>query len=159
MPASLPGPTERIRFRRYRTGDAAAVSEMFADPQARRFYPDMGQSDRIEGWIGWNLDNYAEHGFGLWVIEHKDEGLFLGDCGLTYQLVEGDRLLELGYHLQSTTEESATPLRLDELVLLSPSTSWLHRSCVQSWIQRTPRRCAWLLDSTLLAELSPTTRA
>jgi RimJ/RimL family protein N-acetyltransferase len=73
---------------------------MFADPQARRFYPDMGQSDRIEGWIGWNLDNYAEHGFGLWVIEHKDEGLFLGDCGLTYQLVEGDRLPELGYHLQ-----------------------------------------------------------
>ncbi len=53
----------------------------------------------IERWIRWNLDNYAEHGFGLWVIELIDGGTFLGDCGLTYQLVEGDRLLEVGYHL------------------------------------------------------------
>ncbi len=100
MPTRAPEPTERIRFRRYRTEDATAVSEMFADPQARRFYPDMGQPDKSVGWIRWNLDNYAEHGFGLWVIEHRDESLFLGDCGLTYQMVEGSLLLEVGYHFQ-----------------------------------------------------------
>jgi RimJ/RimL family protein N-acetyltransferase len=97
---SAPGPTERIRFRRYRTEDAAGVSQMFADPQARRFYPDMGNAYQIEWWIRWNLDNYAEHGFGLWVMEHRAGGVFLGDCGLTYQLVDGERLLEVGYHLQ-----------------------------------------------------------
>jgi RimJ/RimL family protein N-acetyltransferase len=96
---STPEATKRIRFRRYRTEDATSVSEMFADPQARRFYPDMGQPDKIERWIRWNLDSYAEHGFGLWVMEHRDDGLFLGDCGLTYQLVEGEWLLEVGYHL------------------------------------------------------------
>jgi RimJ/RimL family protein N-acetyltransferase len=97
---STPEPTERIRFRRYRTQDAKAVSEMFTDPQARRFYPEMGRPQEIDRWIRWNLDSYAEHGFGLWVMEHRDEGLFLGDCGLTFQSVEGERLLELGYHLR-----------------------------------------------------------
>lgn len=73
---------------------------MFADPQARRFYPEMGNRDKAEGWIEWNLGNYATHGFGLWVIEQRDQGRFLGDCGLTYQLVEGEQWLEVGYHLQ-----------------------------------------------------------
>lgn len=97
---AIPGPTPRIRFRRYRSEDAGPVWKMFADPEARRFYPDMGEPGRAEGWIDWNLDNYATHGFGLWVIEHRDEGLFLGDCGLTYQPVEGKQWLEVGYHLQ-----------------------------------------------------------
>lgn len=73
---------------------------MFGDGQARRFYPDMGDPGKVERWIGWNLDNYATHGFGLWVIEHRDEGWFLGDCGLTYQPVEDQRWLEVGYHLR-----------------------------------------------------------
>jgi RimJ/RimL family protein N-acetyltransferase len=91
-----PAPTARLRFRRYRPEDAGDVAEMFSDPQARRFYPDV----TAEGWIEWNLRNYATHGFGLWVIEHRDEGWFLGDCGLTYQTVEGEQLLEVGYHLK-----------------------------------------------------------
>lgn len=73
---------------------------MFADPEARRFYPDMAELGVNRRWIQWNLDNYAVHGFGLWVLEHKETGDFLGDCGLTYQAVEGQRLLEVGYHLQ-----------------------------------------------------------
>lgn len=93
---ATPAPTARIRFRRYRPEDAGDVAEMFADPQARRFYPNV----TAEGWIDWNLRNYATHGFGLWVIEHRSEGWFLGDCGLTYQTVEGEELLEVGYHLK-----------------------------------------------------------
>lgn len=96
---ALPAATDRIRFRRYRPQDAAAVAEMFGDDQARRFYPHMGRPGAVEGWIEWNLGNYGTHGFGLWVIERRDEGGFLGDCGLTYQPVEGMRWLEVGYHL------------------------------------------------------------
>lgn len=97
---ATPGPTSRLRFRRYRFGDAGPVSEMFADPLARRFYRDMAEPGKAEGWIEWNLNNYLTHGFGLWVIEHRDKGWFLGDCGLTYQPVDGEPWLEVGYHLQ-----------------------------------------------------------
>jgi RimJ/RimL family protein N-acetyltransferase len=96
---ALPPATHRIRFRRYRTQDAAAVAEMFGDGQARRFYPHMGEPGEVERWIAWSLDNYGAHGLGLWVIESRDEGSFLGDCGLTYQVVEGEPWLEVGYHL------------------------------------------------------------
>ena len=37
--------------------------------------------------------------FGLWAIELKLTGGFIGDCGLTYQEVEGRSELEIGYHI------------------------------------------------------------
>jgi RimJ/RimL family protein N-acetyltransferase len=72
---------------------------MFSDPVARRFSPMMDEAAARLRWISWSMENYESWGFGLWVIEHRDSGEFLGDCGLTYQPVEEDRLLEVGYHL------------------------------------------------------------
>lgn len=95
-----PPPTERVRFREYRLDDVDAVVAMFDDFEARRWYPTHGDSDQARRWIEWNTENYAATGFGLWAIEERTSGVFLGDCGLTYQMVEGRRLLELGYHLQ-----------------------------------------------------------
>ncbi len=94
-----PPPTGRVRFREYGADDLDDVVAMFGDIQARRFYPEMDTPDACRGWIEWSQRNYRDHGFGLWVIEDLSSGEFLGDCGLTYQPVEGDRLLEVGYHL------------------------------------------------------------
>lgn len=100
MMLEVPAATSRVRFRPYRSQDVANVAETFADAQARRFYPDMGDAGGAGRWIEWNVANYETYGFGLWVIEHRNQGWFLGDCGLTYQRVEGERWLEVGYHLQ-----------------------------------------------------------
>jgi RimJ/RimL family protein N-acetyltransferase len=96
---SLPLPTDRLRFREYRDDDLEDVVAMFGNAQARRFYPEMDTPEACRDWIEWSKRNYRDHGFGLWAIEDLLRGEFLGDCGLTYQPVEGDRLLELGYHL------------------------------------------------------------
>jgi RimJ/RimL family protein N-acetyltransferase len=53
-----------------------------------------------EGWLAWNLRNYDEHGFGLWVVE-THAGEFVGDCGLTMQEVEGTWFVEAGWHVRS----------------------------------------------------------
>ena len=45
-----------------------------------------------------NLDRYRDEGVGLWAMEDHD-GTFLGDCGLIWQEIEGERCLEVGYHL------------------------------------------------------------
>ncbi|MCS5734117.1 GNAT family N-acetyltransferase [Herbiconiux daphne] len=49
-------------------------------------------------WIEWNLRNYATQGYGLWIVETSD-GEFVGDCGLTWQVAGGRRVLEVGYHV------------------------------------------------------------
>lgn len=54
---------------------------------------------KVRAWIEWNLHNYDEWGFGLWAMELKVEGQFVGDRGLIYQDVEGRRELEIGYHV------------------------------------------------------------
>lgn len=90
--------TDRIRFRRYTFDDADALFQVFADPYARRFYPQMEDPAKVLKWIEWNLDNYQQHGFGMWALEDQ-AGKFLGDCGLTYQDVEGRKELEIGYHI------------------------------------------------------------
>lgn len=61
---------------------------------------DIGGSRGPEGWIDWNRANYATYGFGLWVIE-THAGEFVGDCGLTMQEVEGESLVEAGWHVRA----------------------------------------------------------
>ena len=61
---------------------------------------DLGGSRGPLGWIEWNRDNYDKHGFGLWVIE-THAGEFVGDCGLTMQEVEGQWLVEAGWHVRA----------------------------------------------------------
>ena len=90
--------TPLLRFRRYRRDDADHLFRVFADPYARRFYPRMADPANILKWIEWNLNNYETFGFGLWALEDS-AGRFLGDCGLTYQEVEGHQELEIGYHI------------------------------------------------------------
>lgn len=61
---------------------------------------DTGGSRGPADWIEWNRRNYTEHGFGLWVIE-SHSGEFVGDCGLTLQEVDGEWLVEAGWHVRS----------------------------------------------------------
>jgi RimJ/RimL family protein N-acetyltransferase len=91
--------TPRLRFRPFTLDDVDAVVDLFADPYARRFYPLSTDRDAAEGWIRWNLRSYESHGFGLWVIELREAGEFVGDCGITMQETDVGRSHEVGYHV------------------------------------------------------------
>lgn len=91
--------TERLRLRAYTSADEVELFDVFADPYARTFYPEMAAHAKVRAWIEWNLRNYDQFGFGLWAMETKADGRFIGDCGLTYQDVEGRIELEIGYHV------------------------------------------------------------
>ena len=94
----LPSPTSRLRFREMTDDDLDEMAAVLGAPDPVR--PERRQRTRADAqqWIAWNKRNYAEHGHGLWVVETHD-GEFVGDCGLTIQDVEGEPLVEVGYHV------------------------------------------------------------
>jgi RimJ/RimL family protein N-acetyltransferase len=78
--------------------DLDAMAGLLGDPEVMRYYPAPKTRDEAAAWIAWNQRNYAEHGYGLWVIETHG-GDFVGDCGVTRQVVNGLTKLEVGYHV------------------------------------------------------------
>jgi ribosomal-protein-alanine N-acetyltransferase len=81
--------TQRLQLREMTLDDLDALHVLFSDPVAMQFYPRPFDRDMTVGWINWNLRNYAQHGFGLWAVMHKEDGRLIGDCGLTIQQVDG----------------------------------------------------------------------
>jgi RimJ/RimL family protein N-acetyltransferase len=80
--------------------DLEDMAGMLGDPDVMKFYPRPKSREEAQSWIEWNKSNYAEHGYGLWIIETKT-GDFVGDCGLTWQAVNGRTKLEVGYHVRA----------------------------------------------------------
>jgi ribosomal-protein-alanine N-acetyltransferase len=95
----VPPPTDRLQFRPYDETDEQLVIDLFNDRYTRRFYPSMASIEAARGWIDWNLRSYESNGYGLWVVESRETGHAMGDCGLTVQDVAGTSMPEVGYHI------------------------------------------------------------
>jgi len=65
----LPSPTSRLRFREMTDDDLDEMAVVLGAPDPAR--PTRRRRTRAdaERWIAWNIQNYAEHGYGLWVVE------------------------------------------------------------------------------------------
>jgi ribosomal-protein-alanine N-acetyltransferase len=91
--------TERLYLRELQPSDVDQMFEVLGDPETMRFYPDAKTRQETAAWIEWNRGSYGENGFGLWASILKETGKLIGDCGLTVQTVDGERFVEVGYHL------------------------------------------------------------
>ncbi|MFF2821890.1 GNAT family N-acetyltransferase [Arthrobacter koreensis] len=97
----LPQDTARLRFRDMTPEDLDLMAGLLGDPEVMTYYPAPKTRDEAAKWIAWNEANYARHGYGLWIVETHD-GEFLGDCGLTWQKINGENTeLEVGYHVRA----------------------------------------------------------
>jgi RimJ/RimL family protein N-acetyltransferase len=91
--------TERLVLRPFAMDDLDAIHAILGDAETMRYYPAPFTRDKSRQWIEWNLANYRDHGHGLWVLESKETGELLGDCGLIPQTVEGEPEVEIGWHV------------------------------------------------------------
>jgi len=78
--------TERLVLRRWRDLDLDGYAAMNADPEVMRFIHDGHVHDRAEAEA--SLDRiraqWDDHGFGLWAVEGKHDGSFMGFCGVGF---------------------------------------------------------------------------
>ncbi|PHS01349.1 MAG: GNAT family N-acetyltransferase [Blastopirellula sp.] len=91
--------TERLQLRELTLDDLEDFHQILSDPITMQYYEKPFDKEMTTGWIIWCLRNYAEHGFGLWAVIHKQDNRLIGDCGLTIQQVDGIGELEIGYHI------------------------------------------------------------
>lgn len=81
--------TQRLRLRELGWEDLEPLAEILSDEETMAHYPAPFDRAKVERWISWNLENYRVFGFGLWAVEEKGSGAFLGDCGITIQILMG----------------------------------------------------------------------
>jgi RimJ/RimL family protein N-acetyltransferase len=89
--------TERLILRRMTKDDTKNLMEIFSDPVAMRYYPSTKSEGETLEWIEWTQKNYDQYGVGLWIVEDKVTGEFLGQCGIVPQEVDGVIEMEIGY--------------------------------------------------------------
>jgi RimJ/RimL family protein N-acetyltransferase len=89
--------SERLTYRRMTEDDLELIVRLLGEPAVMTHYDHPKTHEECRAWIDWNKRNYARDGYGLWIIETHD-GEFVGECGLTWQPVDGESL-ELGYHV------------------------------------------------------------
>lgn len=91
--------TSRLIIREYTQEDFDALYEILSDDETMKYYPKPYDEKGVQRWIDWCLDSYSKNGFGLWALELKETGKFIGDCGISMQKIDGIWLPEIGYHV------------------------------------------------------------
>ena len=92
--------TNRLFLREMNLDDYDALYAVLSDSDIMRHYPHTFDEARVRNWIHRNIERYRVFGFGLWAVERKDTGEFIGDCGITMQNIHGQMLPEVGYHIR-----------------------------------------------------------
>jgi [ribosomal protein S5]-alanine N-acetyltransferase len=90
--------TERLVLRPYREEDLDDLHAMFSDPEHMTWYPAPFDREGTRAWVDRTLERYRDDGFGLWIVEDRATGAFLGTVGPTVQLVDDIEHVEIGWH-------------------------------------------------------------
>lgn len=91
--------TERLKLRQFRESDLDAYAPMLADAETMRYIGTGEVMDRGEAWrsIAGILGHWQMRGYGLWALELKSSGEFVGRAGFLNP--EGWPGFELGWML------------------------------------------------------------
>lgn len=91
----------RLTTRYVTLADAEPWLEYCNDPIAIEFTNIQGKSpeELVQVFIDFTLKRYEEQRGGLQALIEKETGAFVGMCGLFPQEVNGEEMIEVGYHL------------------------------------------------------------
>jgi RimJ/RimL family protein N-acetyltransferase len=88
MLKSIEFSTARLHLRQWRTSDREPFAQLNADPRVMEFFPtllDRAKSDALVDHIEGKI---RDRGWGLWAVEVKQTGEFIGFVGLNIPAVE-----------------------------------------------------------------------
>lgn len=89
--------TERTFLRRLTEDDFDNLCKILQDEKAMYAYEHAFSDEEVHAWLDKQLGRYERYGFGLWAVCLKENGEFIGQCGLTMQETPDGEVLEIGY--------------------------------------------------------------
>jgi len=89
--------TERLKLRHFVEADLDAYARMCADPETMRYIGLGTTLSRADAWrsMAMVLGHWQLRGYGMWAVEEKNTGAFVGRIGLHYP--EAWPVLEVGW--------------------------------------------------------------
>ena len=91
--------TGRLVLRQLTMDDLDDLAALYRDPEARRWFPEgvlTREETRAE--LAWVIDvYYRQYGYGLWAAVLKENGAFVGRCGLLPWEIGGRTEVEAAY--------------------------------------------------------------
>ena len=89
--------TPRLTLRRMTPEDFDALCTILQDERVMYAYDGAFADAQVEQWLANQLRRYREEQVGLWLVELRESGEVIGQCGLTWQQIPDRRVLEVGY--------------------------------------------------------------
>ncbi len=87
--------TPRLRLRSWHDEDLGPLVQLCADPEVMRYSPALLSRDQSAALLVRSRLHLLRHGFGPWALERKDNGVFIGYCGLTWRTLPSSPSAEL----------------------------------------------------------------
>jgi RimJ/RimL family protein N-acetyltransferase len=131
--------TDRLKLRRWRAGDRAPFAAMNADVEVMRYFPQPLARAESDAFVERLESGFDELGYGVWALEVRATGEFIGFTGLARQTFQapftpavevGWRLARSAWHQGYATEAARAALdfafdvvALDEVVSMTTSTN------------------------------------
>jgi ribosomal-protein-alanine N-acetyltransferase len=99
--------TERLLLRRLVPDDLDPLYDLYRDPEMRRYFPVEGVSpdrtltrEETKEELEWFLNGHPKRPeLGLWATILKENGAFIGRCGLLPWMIDGQDEVEVAYML------------------------------------------------------------
>ena len=89
--------TPRLILREMTQNDYPALAAILQDEQTMYAYEGAFSDTETQDWLDKQLARYKNDGFGLWAVVLKTSGEMIGQTGISWQDVEGERVPEIGY--------------------------------------------------------------
>lgn len=94
--------TERLVLRPWRDKDRTPFAAMSHDPEVMATLGPLMSREKSDSLVDHFMAHQVEHGHCFWAVERRDDGAFLGFCGLEADadvpILEGE--LEIGWRLR-----------------------------------------------------------
>jgi len=93
--------TQRLIMRRWRESDREPFAAMNADPEVMEYFPKPLTRAESDAMVDKMERRFDEQGYGLWALEVRETGAFIGFTGLIRQTFEApfNPSVEVGWRL------------------------------------------------------------